>query len=151
MLYHYLFEPGFSSTSSQYTRGLSDAEGLGYTLYVPAASVTVTGSSLHAEVTIRNTGTAPFYYPWGVELGVKTASGITTFSTSWDLRAVVPGATDTVWSQDVQVGVVPAGSYPLLLRVVNPLAGGLPLQFANATQDADEKGWLTLGQVQLGY
>jgi hypothetical protein len=32
-----------------------------------------------------------------------------------------------------------------VLHVINPLAGGIPLRFANATQDADLDGWLTLG------
>jgi hypothetical protein len=44
---------------------------------------------------------------------------------------------------------LPAGDYRLLLRVVNPLPGGMPLRFANAGQDADRAGWLTLGAFRV--
>lgn len=35
----------------------------------------------------------------------------------------------------------------LVLRAANPLAGGVPLRFANADQDRTLTGWLTLGSV----
>jgi hypothetical protein len=35
----------------------------------------------------------------------------------------------------------------LALRVANPLPKGKPLRFANADQDADAAGWLTLGPI----
>ena len=31
-----------------------------------------------------------------------------------------------------------------MIRVVNPLKGGIPFRFANANQDVDVNGWLTL-------
>jgi hypothetical protein len=36
----------------------------------------------------------------------------------------------------------------LALRVVNPLPKGKPLKFANADQDTDAEGWLTLGPIR---
>ena len=34
------------------------------------------------------------------------------------------------------------------MRLVNPLPNGKPLRFANAEQDRDLPGWLTLGTIQ---
>ena len=38
-----------------------------------------------------------------------------------------------------------AGTYTLLLRVINPLPNGKALKFANQKQDQALAGWLTLG------
>jgi hypothetical protein len=42
-----------------------------------------------------------------------------------------------------------SGYYTLLVRPVNPLANGMPLRFANASQDQTRTGWLTLGRKYL--
>src|SRR6185436_3004381 len=72
-----------------------------------------------------------------------------TWSTTWKLSSLLPAATNTLWTWS-QVGHgLEAGPYKLLLRVQNPLTNGVPLRFANDTQDADVPGWLTLGQVTI--
>jgi len=44
---------------------------------------------------------------------------------------------------------VKAGSYTLAVRLPNSLKGGIPLRFANTTQDADVPTWLSLGGIRL--
>lgn len=44
-----------------------------------------------------------------------------------------------------QYGMGLHGAYRLFLRVRNPLPNGVPLRFANQTQDQHLSGWLTLG------
>ena len=66
---------------------------MGYNLTVDNAYFKDTASGTTAVgVQIRNTGVAPFYYPWAVTLGLKDSSGavVRTWDTPWDLRTVMP-------------------------------------------------------------
>ncbi len=110
------------------------------------------GNPLAVNVRIENNGVAPFYYDWPLELGILDSAGnlVDRWQTSWKLTGIVlpgdPAARYTEWS-DSHAGTtnLPAGTYRLLLRVVNPLQNSTPFAFANRLQDADLKSWLTLG------
>ena len=69
--------------------------------------------------------------------------------TTWKLSSLSPSATNTVWSYVQTNHGLGVGQYKLVLRVINPLPNGRPFRFANAAQDADILGWLTLGQVSI--
>ncbi|MEM1444284.1 MAG: hypothetical protein AAGF67_18195, partial [Verrucomicrobiota bacterium] len=75
------------------------------------------------RITVKNTGVAPFYHDWPVEL--RAGDSVLT---KFDLRKLLPGE-ERVWSAEV------AGEGPFLLCVPNPMAGGRPLRFANEEQD----------------
>ena len=60
------------------------------------------------------------------------------------LKGLLPGALAREWKEEVDLTDVPRGKYTLAVRVPNPLPNGLPLRFANATQDRDLDGWLSL-------
>jgi hypothetical protein len=72
-----------------------------------------------------------------------------TLPTTWRLTNVQPGASPVRWQQRARVATLISGSYRVLLRGSNPMAGGKPLRFANQGQDRDRDGWLTLGEVEL--
>jgi hypothetical protein len=151
MLNHGAFSPGFPD--AQRTLALAGSARLGYELYVSNA-VTVDTSvsgSLRVDLQVRNTGVAPFYYDWPVQLGALNSSNTLskTWSTTWRLSALLPGATNTFWTWNQAGHGLEAGPYQLLLRVQNPLTNGVPFRFANDTQDANVPGWLTLGQVTI--
>lgn len=151
MLNHGAFSPGF--TGDQKTLALEGSARLGYELYVSdavLADARISGS-LNVEVQVQDTGVAPFYYDWPVQLGVLDSSNAlaTTWTTDWKLSALLPAATNSVWAWSQAGHGLEAGQYRLLLRVQNPLTNGVPFRFANDTQDADLPGWLTLGQISI--
>lgn len=130
-------------------RALAAARRLGYELHLVTAAIPASSREgvLPIALTVTNTGVAPFYYDWPVELGVLDSANQlrATGKPDWKLTGIVPGAPATQWQFSVAVRALPAGAYHLLLRVPNPLPTGAPLRFANQTQDQHRPGWLTLG------
>lgn len=146
---------------------------MGYDFTVPDAYYqnSVSGTAT-VGVTISDDGVAPFYYPWAVQLGLKDSSGdvVKTWSTPWDLRTVMPlkirafpnwnaGSDPTYldygypqyFQTTIDTSGVAAGSYQLVMNVVNPLSSissaAKSLRFANVTQNSD--GWLGLGSIDV--
>jgi hypothetical protein len=150
MLNHGVFSPGFAGV--QKNLALAGAQQLGYELYVTNAMLVDARASglLNMSVAILNTGVAPFYYDWPVQVGVLNGSStlVQSWTTPWRLSALFPG-TNTVWSYTQTNHGLAVGQYKLLMRVLNPLTNGVPLRFANQAQDADLTGWLTLGQFSV--
>ncbi len=140
--------------SDIYERALAGARRLGYEFYVSAVRLYDAAPNLpfQMELRLQNTGVAPFYYNWPVQLGVLDASQklVAVWDTPWRLDQVLPPAADpsrqyTEWQYAQPDHALRPGAYTLLLRVVNPLPNGYALKFANATQDQDVENWLTLG------
>ena len=151
MLNHGAFSPGF--TGVQKALALAGSTRLGYELYVSNAilvDASVSGP-LSVSVQVWNTGVAPFYYDWPVQLGALNSSNalLETWTTAWKLSSLLPAATNTLWAWSQAGHGLGAGQYRLLLRVQNPLSNGIPFRFANDAQDVDLPGWLTLGQVSI--
>jgi hypothetical protein len=124
---------------------------MGYELHVASAVIATANGGLDVAVTVTNTGVAPFYYDWPVELGALDADGklAATWKTSWKLSAIQPGEPAIPWRfASTTTALKPGTRHHLLLRVPNPLPGGPPLRFANQTQDQHLSGWLTLGDFQ---
>lgn len=125
---------------------------LGYTLFNSSVQLADSpASSLQVNVKLQNKGVAPFYYNWPVEFGVLDASDtwIKSLGTAdWNLKSVLPGETGYTFSFSANHNLAP-GDYKLVMRVVNPLAGGKTLRFANTRQDADRDGWLTLSGFRV--
>jgi hypothetical protein len=99
---------------------------------------------------LTNTGVAPFYYDWPVELGALDAEGklAATWKTDWKLTGIQPGETPLPWRHRIDTARLAAGGYRLLVRVPNPMPGGNPLRFANRDQDQHLPSWLTLGEFK---
>ena len=72
-----------------------------------------------------------------------------TAECSGTLRGLLPGDEPREWTGSLEVHGVHPGTYTLAVRVPNPLPQGKPLRFANATQDVDAPGWLSLGTVRI--
>lgn len=126
---------------------------LGYEFYLPEATVSgpTKTDPIRISTRIRNTGVAPFYYDWPLEIAVLDADHriVRTERPRWSLIKLLPGEPDRTWTHEIPADKLSPGKYTLLLRAVNPLDGGLPLRFANKTQDADLAGWLTLGEFEF--
>jgi hypothetical protein len=141
--------------SNIYARALAGAQRLGYEFYVSGVrlpSDISISDPFQVNIHLQNTGVAPFYYNWPVQLGVLNASKQLTaiWDTPWRIDQVEPLSADrskpyTNWSFTKNPNGLQPGAYTLVMHVVNPLANGKTLKFANTTQDQDLDGWLTLG------
>jgi hypothetical protein len=132
-------------------RAIRAARQMGYELHVAEADLALAGSKLTLTLSITNTGVAPFYYDWLIELGALDAAGAlaATWPTAWKLTNIQPGDAPVRWQRDADISGLKPGTYRLLLRVPNPMPGDKPLRFANQAQDQDREGWLTLGAFEL--
>jgi hypothetical protein len=141
-----------------YQRAEAGARRMGYELFVSAIKLPdqVNASEpFPVDLRIQNTGVAPFYYDWPIQLGVLDSSQrlVVTWDTPWKLSSVLPPVDRdklyTEMSYTHPSSGLQAGTYTLLLRVVNPLSNGKSLKFANQKQDQDLAGWLTLGAFTI--
>lgn len=129
-------------------RFVRTAQRAGYEFWVRNFESEPLGETFKLRVTVTNTGVAPFYYAWPVELAVLENGRAThTRPTEWDIRRVIPGDGDVVYEGVIDVKDLPVNGGTLLLRIPNPLPKGPPIRFANKEQDQDVDGWLSLGKL----
>jgi len=124
---------------------------MGYEFHASAVTIgAVKDGKVSVALEIENRGVAPFYYDWRPEYGLLAdGSAAKTFTGSGKLTGLLPGDNPRVWSDNLDLSGVKAGSYTLAVRLPNSLKGGIPLRFANTTQDADVPTWLSLGGIRL--
>ena len=150
LLNQYAFDPTYAGDAQ--ANAAAASRSLGYQFQATGFSLargTQKGQS-DLSMTIRNIGTAPFYYDWPVQVAALSADGKISriWATSWKLTALKPGMSST-WKVPVNTRGLTAGYYTLVVRALNPLSNGVPLRFANASQDQTLPGWLTLGRSYL--
>lgn len=124
---------------------------MGYELQVTTARLGPARDSGTPELslTLTNHGVAPFCQPWPVELAARSSQGtLKAWTTRVDPRQTHPEST-LDWRMEMDSRGLTPGPHRLLLRVRNPLENGRPFRFANAGQDRDLPGWLTLGTVEI--
>ena len=133
-------------------RAIRAVQRMGYELHIADVELAESGAGLAVSLTVTNTGVAPFYYDWPVELAAADASGrvAMTWRPAWRLTRVLPGERPARWQHRLPAEELAPGAYRLLLRVPNPMSGGPPLRFANVEQDRDLPGWLTLAGLVYG-
>lgn len=127
---------------------IAQVQRMGYEFHIQSIqSEALPAGGTKLRLVVKNSGVAPFYYDWPVELawmdGDKLASkpSLRKLPIRWSIAQLLPGQ-----SRDWVVEI-PAtdkermkGS-SLMLRVVNPLAGGHPLRFANAYPPNSSGDW----------
>ena len=131
-------------------RALCEVRRMGYEFYVPAITMgAVTNGTLAVKIEVENRGVAPFYYDWPVEFGLLDTAGrvAKTFTGAGKITGLLPGDQPRVWEENLTLKNVKPGTYHLALRIPNPLPNGIPVRFANVTQDQPTAGWLTLTAV----
>ncbi|MFS0788825.1 DUF4832 domain-containing protein [Shouchella sp. 1P09AA] len=138
-------------------RAQEGSRDLGYEYYVSTAYVKETDGFLKAAINIQNTGIAPFYYDWDIEIAAKGTNGtVQSWSTDWDITSILPKDKDTREHNDVlmewsSTSTLSEGGYDILVRVVNPLlestSQAKSFHFANIEQE--ENGWLKIGEVEI--
>ncbi len=131
-------------------RAEAEVRRMGYEFHVPVISVSSDNDELKIKLELENRGVAPFYYDWRAEYGlIADGKVIKRITSTGRLTGLLPGDEPRVWNDAIDLSDVPKGKYTLAVRVPNPLPNGLPLRFANATQDHDVQGWLSLTEVDL--
>lgn len=130
------------ATPERLERAKGEVRRMGYEFRV----TNVTLEDRRIKVTVVNQGVAPFYYRWKVVFRVLDGKGQSSgpeMESKHTLQGIMPGEPVT-WEQTL--GAEATGSNPpkVLMLVRNPLEGGAPVRFANASQDGDLEGWLTL-------
>ena len=139
-------------TGLKWCRAMEAARRLGYELFVPKSFLFSTikkDTTIKLGVQIQNTGIAPFYYDWTVQLGIRNSSGevIKTYDTNWRISKIMPGPKPMDFEWTIDRPGLEVGSYTMVMRVVNPLKNGKKLMFADVEQG--ENGWLDLGGFQV--
>ena len=141
-----MFEKKQSAARIQ--RATTQVSKMGYDFYVQTSLIErQSDGDVEIKLTVVNQGVAPFYADWPLELAALGEDGsvLKALPVDWQLTGILPAATPYLLTSTFPVDAVPPQTRKLGLRVVHPLANGKPLRFANADQDADAKGWLTLG------
>ena len=125
---------------------------MGYEFHLTDAEVSLADGTVRVQTHVQNRGVAPFYREgFKVRVGLVNGAGelATDGATDWSLLKLLPGDEPREWSATLAAGDLPAGDYRVVIGVPPTFAGGRWLKFANATQDADREGWVTVGEVTV--
>ena len=129
-------------------RATSQVQRMGYDFYVQSAQLErPQPDQIEVTLAVVNNGVAPFYHDWALELAALSETGevLKTYPVDWKLTGILPSDKPHAWVATLSAKAIPAKAAKLALRAINPLPQGKPLKFANADQNADAPGWLTLG------
>jgi len=132
-------------------RAIQQVRRLGYEFHCPGVTLLEEKpGQLAIDLEVENRGVAPFYYDWPVEFGcLRDGKAAATAIADGKLMGLLPGDAARHWRGRLDTKGLPPGQYAIGVRVANALANGKPIRFANATQDADAKGWLTIGEIEV--
>lgn len=123
---------------------------MGYEFHVPYIEYSMDKGNLEIQLALENRGVAPFYYDWQPEYGLLSDRKVVkTYSSSGKLIGLLPEEKPRIWKDAIDISEIPRGKYILAVRVPNQLPNGAPLRFANATQDRDLDGWLSLTTIEV--
>jgi hypothetical protein len=102
------------------------------------------GDKESVEIGFRNQGVAPFYADWALRVALLENGRLTVIKTFPGFFKLRPTRED--FSATLNLPSPPAKASKLLISCFDP-SGKLSVGFANEGQDADVKGWLTLGDL----
>ncbi len=105
-----------------------------------------TGQKVRIELDGKNTGVAPFYYPWSIEWALIDAAGkpVSTRTVPWDVRRWQPGLFTE--RSELQFDS-PPGRYQLAIGIRDPWQDRPAIGFANQLQTA--AGWTILSELRV--
>ena len=144
-------------TGDDLTRAQQASAAMGYTLQATRASATYHGAKATVAVEFTNTGSAPFYATWPLEVVLVDSKGAIVASQSIEstLPSILPGQTGRVTARlPLPEGYRSNNSAQKLtaaIRVVNPLPNGAPVTFANKAMNKPLPGYLELGKLARGH
>lgn len=148
----WLMESGMfkeKASAARYAGAVAQVQRMGYDFHVATAEITGGNENLHVRLTVLNQGVAPFYQDWRLELAALGANGEIAhrWPVDWKITGLLPGDEAREWKATLPLPKAGFTGLTLALRVIHPLSNGKPLRFANAGQDRDAPGWLSLGPL----
>jgi hypothetical protein len=137
------------ATPQRQQRAIEQVRLMGYDFQVQTAGISRASGKLDVRLSVINQGVAPFYYDWRLELAALDAQARVTrrWPLDWKLTGLCPGDLPREWKTQLDLDGSELAGQTVALRVINPLANGKPLRFANAEQDQLAAGWLSLGTL----
>ena len=119
-------------------------------------SATYHGAKATVAVDIKNTGSAPFYATWPLEVILVDENNeiVTSQTIESTLPSVLPGQTGRVTARlplpEKFRANDSARELTAAIRVVNPLPNGVPVAFANEAMNKPLPGYLGLAKLTPG-
>lgn len=154
LINQHAFATGY--TGAELTRAKAASAAMGYTLQATRTSATYHGAKAAVAVEFTNTGSAPFYATWPLEVVLVDENNKVVASQSIEstLPSILPGQTGRVTARLPLPAVYrsnnSAQKLTAAIRVVNPLPKGPSVAFANETMDKPLPGYLGLGKLARG-
>ena len=139
---------GKNVSASRIKTAKSAVEAMGYDLHFTEAMVIHDGDKIKVKAKLKNSGVAPFYYNWPVTVGLLDSNGKTLqqWSVDWRVDGLLPDVQRT-FTATISPKTAPPTGAKFAVRVPNPMEGGRPLRFSNATQQIGKKDWMILGSA----
>ena len=124
-------------------------QNMGYEFHVIQATVIRDANQARATIQLRNTGVAPFYYDWKIIVAAldKNGTALKQWPTDWKITGLLPDDAVRSWQLSLESAQIPQNAEYLAFRIVNPLANGLPLRFANAPDRQQPNGWFRIAKM----
>jgi Domain of unknown function (DUF4832) len=131
------------ASESRKSNAIKQVQRMGYEFHIESAEQkALPNGGLAITIRVRNTGIAPFYYPWKIELATSRNHEITSvIPVDWSLIGLLPDDPARVWTCELTPKQANEAARGMYLRVVNPLPNGLPLRFANEYPDQSPDDW----------
>lgn len=125
-----------------------EVQNMGYEFHITSADVSVDSGDVVVAAVIQNTGVAPFYYRWPVELVCLDVNSreLNTISTAFRIDEILPKQLREL-KHRIQASMIGPNVHEIGVRVVNPLKNGLPLRFANEAALQTAEGVMRLGNT----
>ncbi|MGG1662618.1 DUF4832 domain-containing protein [Brevibacillus sp. NRS-1366] len=110
------------------------------------ANTVAAGNNLNVTMDWENSGVAPFYFPWTLELSLADQTGkiVAKTATAEDIRKWLPGMTTSSQSLAIPANL-PAGEYTLCVGILDPHTQEPAIEFAMEGKRTDLR--YTLGKV----
>lgn len=112
------------------------------------ASAITAGNPLSVAMDWENSGVAPFYFPWTLELSLADQTGkiVAKTATAEDIRKWLPGMTASSQSLEIPLEL-PAGVYTLCVAILDPRTQEPAIALAMEGKRSDLR--YTLGKVTI--
>ena len=148
----WLMDTGMMEKKQSVTRvknASQTVQNMGYEFHVIQATVIRDANQARATIQLRNTGVAPFYYDWKIIVAAldKNGTALKQWPTDWKITGLLPDDAVRSWQLSLESAQIPQNAEYLAFRIVNPLANGLPLRFANAPDRQQPNGWFRIAKM----
>ena len=145
-----------SPIGGELTRAKAASAAMGYTLQETRTSVTYNQVKATVVVEIKNTGVAPFYATWPLEVILVDENNeiVTSQTIESTPPSILPDQTGKVTARlplpEKFRSNDSAQKLTAAIRVVNPLPNGAPIAFTNKAMNKPLPGYLELGKLTQG-